>query len=735
MKLTFSLTYFIWCSFSYGASGADKHEVSVKEGDSVSLHTGVETRQQEKIIWYINGIRIAQINGDLSKTCTDVQCNEGTERFRDRLKLDHQTGSLTIMNTTNTDAGVYELQIIRGNSRKTIFTVAVHGVFGVGPDGKSAFVMEGDSVTLHTGVQTNQQEKIIWYFNGMRIAQNTGDLSKICTDDECKKRFRDRLKLDHLTGSLTITNTRTTDSGEYKLQIISGSSEKIYNITIPDVPAAERNKMKRKSVKEGESVTFNTRVIKHPNDVMSWYFNNTLIAEITGDQSQICTDVQCDERFRDRLKLDNQTGSLTIMNTTNTDSGDYEVLITSGSISIIKTFSSFIQSVRDSGPSLAVTAGIITAVITVAVVLLVAAAVGGVIYCCRHQVRTWRIGNENPDNHGENQVEGVSLLHKNVNGTGPPPGDTHLPAANGTGPPPGDTHLPAANGTGPPPGDTQLPAANRTGPPPGDTQLPAANGTGPPPGDTHLPSANGTGPPPGDTQLPATNGTGPPPGDTHLPAANGTGPPPGDTQLPATNGTGPPSGDTHLPAANGTGPPPGDTQLPAANRTGPPPGDTQLPAANGTGPPPGDTHLPSANGTGPPPGDTQLPATNGTGPPPGDTHLPAANGTGPPPGDTHLPATNRTGLPPGDTHLPSANGTGPPPGDTQLPATNGTGPPPGDTHLPAANGTGPPPGDTHLPAANGTGPPPGDTHLPAANGTGPPPGDTPLSAANGTVPP
>ncbi len=71
------------------------------EGDSVTLHTGVKANQQGRIRWYFNGIRIAQINGDLSKTCTDVQCNEDTETFRDRLKLDHQTGSLTIMKHQN----------------------------------------------------------------------------------------------------------------------------------------------------------------------------------------------------------------------------------------------------------------------------------------------------------------------------------------------------------------------------------------------------------------------------------------------------------------------------------------------------------------------------------------------------------------------------------------------------------------------------------------------------------
>ncbi len=98
------------------------------DGDSVTLHTNVKTKQQEDIKWYFNDTRIAQISGDLSFICTDVQCNEGTERFRDRVKLDHQTGSLTITNTRNIDSGVYDLKIIsiRNSSEKT-FNVTVHG--------------------------------------------------------------------------------------------------------------------------------------------------------------------------------------------------------------------------------------------------------------------------------------------------------------------------------------------------------------------------------------------------------------------------------------------------------------------------------------------------------------------------------------------------------------------------------------------------------------------------------
>ncbi|KTF92014.1 hypothetical protein cypCar_00049622, partial [Cyprinus carpio] len=98
------------------------------ERDSVTLHTNVETNQQGKIRWYFSDTRIAEINGDLSFICTDVQCKDGDERFRDRLKLDHQTGSLTIMNIRTNDSGVYELIISskKKNEGDTTFNFAVH---------------------------------------------------------------------------------------------------------------------------------------------------------------------------------------------------------------------------------------------------------------------------------------------------------------------------------------------------------------------------------------------------------------------------------------------------------------------------------------------------------------------------------------------------------------------------------------------------------------------------------
>ncbi|XP_067270826.1 carcinoembryonic antigen-related cell adhesion molecule 1-like [Pseudorasbora parva] len=376
-----------------GVSGVytDEVSLSVMEGDSLTLLSDVKINQKDRISWFCNGTRIAQISGDLSKTCTDVQCNEGNERFRDRLKLDLQTGSLTITHTTTEDSGEYELLIISSSSERIKrFSVSVIGLSGVGSG--EVLVKEGDSVTVHTGVETSQHGKIRWYYNNTRIAEINGDQSKICTDVQCNEgteRFRDRLKLDHQTGSLTITHTTTVDAGVYHLQITGPNSEKIFNVAVRDA-AAEIKELKAMSPKKGESVTLDPAG-RNPNDVMRWYYNAVLMAEITGDQSQICAVDQCKERFRDRLELDHQTGALTVMNTKTSDSGLYKLQINrSGSRFSIRRIKSFSVSVTGSGLSSGAIAGI-----SVGVVLpFVAVAVPAVIYSRKKRPPTYQSANQ-----------------------------------------------------------------------------------------------------------------------------------------------------------------------------------------------------------------------------------------------------------------------------------------------------------------------------------------------------
>ncbi|XP_067271593.1 carcinoembryonic antigen-related cell adhesion molecule 1-like [Pseudorasbora parva] len=226
MAILLNLLLILSVLFDYDILDADYVGMSVMEGDSFTLHTYARTSEQEDIKWYFNDIRIAEISGDLSDACTDVQCEDGDERFRDRLKLDHQTGSLTVMNTRITDSGLYELKLISISSiSEKIFNVTVHGVTATEQDKKS--LNEGESVTLDPGVARLPNKLMKWYYKDILIAEITGDQSRICEDDQCKERFRDRLKLDHQTGFLTIMNTRHTDSGEYQVKVTNLKTRRI----------------------------------------------------------------------------------------------------------------------------------------------------------------------------------------------------------------------------------------------------------------------------------------------------------------------------------------------------------------------------------------------------------------------------------------------------------------------------------------------------------------------------
>ncbi|XP_042609893.1 uncharacterized protein LOC109078442, partial [Cyprinus carpio] len=142
------------------------------------------------------------------------------------------------------------------------------------------------------------------------------------------------------------------------------------------VPAAERDEIQRKTLEKGESFTFDPCDIKNKDNVMVWYFNETLIAEITGDQSKICTVDECKERFRDRLKLDHQTGSLTITNTRTTDSGDYKLLISSRSFIIHRHHSISIISEKNFSVNDRSVLSYVIIGICVAVLLVLAGLIG-----------------------------------------------------------------------------------------------------------------------------------------------------------------------------------------------------------------------------------------------------------------------------------------------------------------------------------------------------------------------
>ncbi len=96
------------------------------EGDSVTLNTGVtEIHENDDVLWKY-GDKNYQI-AKIKKKKHISTFNDTDGRFTDRLKMDNQTGSLTITNTTTEHAGVYKLDIIGTKKSSKTFSVSVHG--------------------------------------------------------------------------------------------------------------------------------------------------------------------------------------------------------------------------------------------------------------------------------------------------------------------------------------------------------------------------------------------------------------------------------------------------------------------------------------------------------------------------------------------------------------------------------------------------------------------------------
>lgn len=78
-------------------------------------------------------------------------------------------------------------------------------------------VMEGDALTLHTGAQQNTET--IWFFKRSNITSRIAHMNNGKVFTRYEKKLADRLQLDQESGSLTICNISTSDSGVYEASV------------------------------------------------------------------------------------------------------------------------------------------------------------------------------------------------------------------------------------------------------------------------------------------------------------------------------------------------------------------------------------------------------------------------------------------------------------------------------------------------------------------------------------
>ncbi|XP_067271103.1 CD48 antigen-like [Pseudorasbora parva] len=161
---------------SNGVFGADEKSQGT-EGDNLTLPTGLtKIQSSDQILWLYGSDKtiIAKIVG--GNYITDVD----DERFKGNLKLDKQTGSLTIENIRIKNSGLYQLDINRGTtSRKFDVTVYAHLPTPDIESPQCSLTPVGShsrKCVFSCSVQTSGQATLSWYKGNVFISSKVSDI-------------------------------------------------------------------------------------------------------------------------------------------------------------------------------------------------------------------------------------------------------------------------------------------------------------------------------------------------------------------------------------------------------------------------------------------------------------------------------------------------------------------------------------------------------------------------------
>ncbi|XP_073717464.1 uncharacterized protein [Misgurnus anguillicaudatus] len=336
--------------------------LSVTEGESVTLESAVnEIQRNDLILWTYGDTRIAQMNKEPGKiSLYDV--DDG--RFRDKLHLNNQTGDLTITNIRTEHTGLYQLEIHSSEVLSKTFKVTVSAPLPVPvisrntQSSSSSQRSSSSKCVLLCSVMNVRDVSLSWYKgNSLLSSISVSDLNirlSLPLEVEYQDTNTYRCVLNN-----TITNQTQHLNINHLCQITTSDEttgqelQNLFNGSVPrtaDQPNDGLNTedkadqstayFKTVTVNEGESVTLHPCVIEDEDEIL-WKFaeskDNTIKSELIAKRTStnnghiICNN----EKFKDRLQLNNLTGSLTITNITTEHSGYYKLLIPRKKISKI----------------------------------------------------------------------------------------------------------------------------------------------------------------------------------------------------------------------------------------------------------------------------------------------------------------------------------------------------------------------------------------------------------------
>ncbi|XP_058617620.1 natural killer cell receptor 2B4-like [Onychostoma macrolepis] len=176
------------------------------------------------------------------------------------------------------------------------------GVFG-----DSVSVMEGDSVTLNIDVtEIHEDDDILWKFRDepSLIAEISRASGIFSTSDGPDGRFRDRLKLDNQTGSLTIMNITTQHTGLYEVKISGAKkSSKTFTVSVYahlPVPNITRDCSSSLPASSSSYCSLLCSVVNVGHVTLSWYKGNSLLSSISVSDLSISLSLPLEVEYQDK---------------------------------------------------------------------------------------------------------------------------------------------------------------------------------------------------------------------------------------------------------------------------------------------------------------------------------------------------------------------------------------------------------------------------------------------------
>ncbi len=166
---------------------------------------------------------------------------------------------------------------------------------------KKISVTEGDSVALNINLTEISKNDILWEYETEKvtIAHINRAAGRFSTSDVLDGRFRDRLKLNNQTGSLTITNITTEHAGDYKLKITGGKqSSKAFRVSAAclPVPVISSNSSNCSS---SSYCSLLCSVVNVGHVTLSWYKGNSLLSSISVSDLSISLSLPLEVEYQD----------------------------------------------------------------------------------------------------------------------------------------------------------------------------------------------------------------------------------------------------------------------------------------------------------------------------------------------------------------------------------------------------------------------------------------------------